>query len=397
VSGHGLDPARLAAARLWAATRFPYLASALFATRIVAVEQPGVFAVDEAWRVYMGPGVLDAWTTAQLGSVLVHHIGHLLRDHAGRARSLGLQAESAGRWTLAADAEINDDLDQAGLAFPTPPVTPEALGLEPGRFAEEYLRRLQVEPTTEDCGSGCDGGRRPWDQRAGEAGLGKDTAALLRCQVASEILRCCRGLEPGTVPRGLQRWAEEILGARVDWRRVLAAEVRRGLASVAGAVDYSYQRPSRRASVVPDVILPTMRRPVPELAVVVDTSGSMPEGLLGRALAEVDGILRLVGLGQRRVPVIACDAAVHSVRRVTNSRQVELLGGGGTNMGEGIEAARGLRPPPSMVVVLTDGFTPWPDRPPSGLRVLIGLLREGGRTPPDWARVVRIEADREAA
>lgn len=101
-----LEQRKLAAVRLWGATRFPYLASALFATRILPVQQPGVVAVDEAWRVYVDPRLLEAWTVPQMGSVLVHHVGHLLRDHAGRARSIGVGREQADRWVLAADAEI---------------------------------------------------------------------------------------------------------------------------------------------------------------------------------------------------------------------------------------------------------------------------------------------------
>jgi predicted metal-dependent peptidase len=347
-------------------------------------------AVDEHWRVHVDPDLVAAWNAGQLGSVLVHHVGHLLRDHAGRARGLGLGREDLGRWTLAADAEINDDLAASDLPFPVPPVMPSALGCEPGRFAEEYFRRLDPPPSAEcDCGSGCDGAARGWDTAAG--GLRPGTANLLRCQVASEILKACRGAQPGTVPLGLRRWAEEMLGSRVDWRRVLAAEIRRGIAAVAGAVDYSYRRPSRRASAVPDVVMPTMQRPVPEVAVVVDTSGSMDEELLGRALGEVDGLVRSLGLARGRLPVLPCDVAVHAVQRVSSARQVELLGGGGTDMGQGIEAARRLRPAPSLVVVLTDGLTPWPAAPPPGLRVVVALLRAGGRPPPGWARVVQVE------
>jgi predicted metal-dependent peptidase len=406
VTAPRLDQQRLAAARLWAAHRFPYLASALFATQVRPVDLPGLVAVDESWRVFVDPRLVQAWRAEQLGSVLVHHTGHLLRDHAGRARALGVGRDQARRWTLAADAEINDDLAGADLSFPTEPVLPGSIGCEPGRFAEEYFRAV-VEPERQpppalaghlpqqvgeecDCGGGCDGQGRPWET-GGPSGLRRETAGLLRCQVASEILDHCRGLPPGTVPLGLRRWAEELLGIRVDWRRVLAAEIRRGVAAVAGAVDYSYRRPSRRASVLRDVILPTMRRPVPELAVVVDTSGSMHEALLGEALAQVEALLRTLGLAGRRLPVLPCDACVHAVQRVGAARQVELLGGGGTNMGEGIEAARGLRPAPSVVVVLTDGYTPWPPAAPRGVRVVIGLLREGGPPPPAWARVVRID------
>jgi hypothetical protein len=65
-------------------------------------------------------------------------------------------------------------------------------------------------------------------------------------------------------------------------------------------------------------------------------------------------------------------------------------------MGAGIAAAAALKPRPSVVIVLTDGFTPWPDRPPRGVRVVVGLLAEdsmpGGWPPPAWARTVVIDA-----
>lgn len=64
-------------------------------------------------------------------------------------------------------------------------------------------------------------------------------------------------------------------------------------------------------------------------------------------------------------------------------------------MGEGIAAAATLRPRPTVLIVLTDGFTPWTADPPRGIRVVVGLITQGPRahywTPPDWARTVVIE------
>ena len=60
--------------------------------------------------------------------------------------------------------------------------------------------------------------------------------------------------------------------------------------------------------------------------------------------------------------------------RVSSARQVELVGGGGTDMGAGIAAADALRPRPAITVALTDGYTPWPDRAPKGMRVVLVLL-----------------------
>ena len=157
-------------------------------------------------------------------------------------------------------------------------------------------------------------------------------ADLLRRQVAQDVIAHAK--PAGDVPGGLLRWAEEILNPKVNWRRVLAAELRRAVAEVSGAVDYSYRRPSRRAAVAGDVVLPALRRPVPEVAVVCDTSGSMTEDLLAAALAEVEGLLRALGMA-RQVRVLACDTAVGAAQRVSSARQVQLVGGGGTDMGSG--------------------------------------------------------------
>ena len=388
-----LDEQRVAAARLWGALRFPYLASALFASPVVASPGLGSIAVDRSWRLYMDPAVVDEWSCEEIGSVLVHHVGHLLRDHAGRAQQLGIDEASEMAWVAAADAEINDDLVEADLSFPIEPIVPFALECEPGGFAEDYFRRIRdrKEFCPGECGSGAHGRARRWERNAdGIPQISRTSAHLLRCKVASEI-RGCAGKLPGTVPHGWQRWADELLEPRVDWRRAIAAHVRSGIASVAGCVDYSYMRPSRRASVTGSVILPALRKPLPTVAVVIDTSGSMSEALLADVLAEVEGILRGVGLGRDRTRVLSCDAQVHRIQRVSSARQVELFGGGGTNMGAGIDAALELKPRPSVIVVLTDGYTPWPTKQPKGARVVVGLVGAGQWTVPAWAKLVRIE------
>jgi predicted metal-dependent peptidase len=221
----------------------------------------------------------------------------------------------------------------------------------------------------------------------GVSGLDPWQADLLRRQVAQDVAR--HGKEPGTVPAGLLRWARQVLAPQVNWRRLLSAELRRAIADVAGAADYSYRRPSRRAAAVPGVVLPALRRPIPELAVVCDTSGSMTDDLLAMALAEVEGLLRALGLS-RQLRVLACDTAVGPAQRVTTARQVELTGGGGTDMGAGIAAACSLRPRPALTVVLTDGYTPWPSAAPKGMRVIAGLLGPDAREAPGWVRSVRV-------
>jgi predicted metal-dependent peptidase len=387
--------AQLAAARLWATDRFPYLATGLFGAEVVAAPGSGTVSVDENWRMRADPDLTAGWTAAQLGSVLVHHVCHLLRSHGERAQAVGVGPQDARDWVRAADAEINDDLIPAGLDdLPGRPVLPADLGAPDGLLAEQYFEALTTDRSGQikeaagdwlDCGSGADGVPRPDD---GPPGLPAWRADLLRRQVAQDVIAHAK--LAGTVPGGLLRWAEQILNPKINWRKVLAAELRRAVAEVSGAVDYSYRRPSRRASVAGNVVLPALRRPVPEVAVVCDTSGSMTEDLLAAALAEVEGLLRALGMA-RQVRVLACDTAVGPAQRVSSARQVQLVGGGGTDMGTGIAAAAALRPRPAVTVVLTDGYTPWPSQAPKGTRVVIGLLGPGAPDAPSWARAVRVQ------
>ena len=388
----------LAAARLWATDRFPYLATGLFGAEVVAAPDSGTVSVDEGWRMHADPDLVAEWTAAQLGSVLVHHVCHLLRSHGERAHGLGVGPADVNAWVRAADAEINDDLIPAGLELPGRPVLPRDFGAPDGLLAEQYFvdarsmeRSAQEDEqppgTWLDCGSGADGQPRPGDQPPAQP---EWQAELLRRQVAQEI--AAHAKTAGTLPAGLLRWAQDVIAPKVNWRALLTAELRRALAEVSGAVDYSYRRPSRRASVAGAVVLPALRRPVPEIAVVCDTSASMSEDLLAEALAEVDGLLRSLGMA-RQVRVLACDTAVATAQRVSSARQVELTGGGGTDMAAGIAAAAALRPRPALTVVLTDGYTPWPELAPRGIRVLIGLLGDGAPAAPSWARAVRVDPD----
>ena len=379
-----MDTAKLAAARLWAANQCPYFATGLFALTPVAAPGLGTFAVDRRWRVYCDPARVDEWTVSEIGTVLLHELLHVVREHAERGDAMGIGPDDAVPWNVACDAEINDDLVALGMRFPIAPILPRTIGCANDGLAETYYASLPRVLAVE-CGSGAHGQVRVWE--AAEGGIDKADVVLLRRQVAHAVAEARRA---GTVPKGFARWADDSLEPTIDWRRALAAEVRRAVHLVTGRVDVSYRRPSRRSSALPDVVLPSPVRPVPAVAVVVDTSASMADDELVACLAEVDGIISGVGLRTVGVPVLACDAAVHAVTRVVSSSRVVLGGGGGTDMGAGLLATTNLRPRPEVVVVLTDGHTPWPDAPPAGTRVVVGLVgpRVGGA--PAWARTVRI-------
>ena len=274
---------------------------------------------------------------------------------------------------------------------------------DPGQDHTGHDHPGQADPTADpsgvddtadpSCGSGCDGIHRAYElpELADAGGLSPVAAEAIRRTVAIEFQA---NPGRGDLPGDWGRWVATILDPVVDWRNVLHAAVRRGLGWANGHTDYTYTRISRRQAAAGPVILPALRRPVPRVGIVVDTSGSVDDGLLAQALGEIDGVLSALGVADPQVTVLAVDAAVHAVTTVRRADAVSLAGGGGTDMALGIRAAQELRPRVDVIVVLTDGHTGWPGRPAPMpvIAVLIGRTRSGLPRTPDW--IQRVECVR---
>ncbi|MFJ4689008.1 VWA-like domain-containing protein [Streptomyces sp. NPDC088789] len=400
---------KLCTARLHAAQVRPYLATALFALYVVEDRSVPTMAVDRYWRCYVSPAFVDRTPVEELAGVWVHEVSHLLRDHHDRgdrvARHRGLTGPGERlRINIAADLEINDDVYGDGLTRPRGAVVPSTLGLDPGQLMEDYLRQFRLGPRTQelvwlDCGSGADGLEREWDRGPdGGHGLSARERDAVRFRVAQGI----KG-RPGSAPAGWRRWAEEAFQPPQPWRELLGAAIRSAVSAGGAGEDYTYGRPARRAAGVPGVVLPSLRRMPPRVSVVIDTSGSVSDAELGSALREVAAIARAVGGRRDLVSVVPCDASSGSLQPLCRAEGIALVGGGGTDLRAGFGRALRARPGPDVIVVLTDGQTPWPGhRPPC--RTVVGLfpridaastVRESEPdyvpdTPPAWARVVDI-------
>ncbi|ONK14388.1 VWA-like domain-containing protein [Streptomyces sp. MP131-18] len=396
-----LDLGKLFAARLHAVRARPYLASALFALHVVESRRVPTMAVDRHWRAYASPAFVDRTPVEELAGVWVHEVSHLLRDHHGRgdrfAREHGLTGPAERlRMNIAADCEINDDVFGDGLLRPAGAVTPAILGLREGELMEDYLRQFRLGARTQDfawleCGSGADGLEREWDLGPGGAhGLSDQERDAVRFRVAQGIIG-----SPGDTPKGWRRWAEEAFHPPQPWRELLGAAVRSAASGPGAGEDYSYGRPSRRSAGVPGALLPSLRRRPPRVSVIIDTSGSVSDAELGSALHEVTAISRAVGGRRDLVTVLSCDAAAHLAGPLCRAEGITLTGGGGTDLRTGFTRALRTRPGPDVIVVLTDGQTPWPGSRPL-CRTVVGLFRRehAGHyrrpEPPTWARVVPI-------
>jgi predicted metal-dependent peptidase len=436
--------------RLVLSSLYQYLNHLLYAARLEVQEGLGTLAaVDRTLRVRFSPKA-QGLPRKELQGLLMHELWHPFTGMVpGEERwetmlkvasAHGLKGEAAHRLANAAsDLAINSALRRLGLALPKDGLFPDRFGLPEGLTGEEYLlellkvaervmeevsRRGKEEEGERDQRGAPNGATSPHEEGeeggqgtppekneapgkgegggqgsledlvrgilAGEGG-GMDEAVAapegeegplleaIRREVAQRILEAAK--RRGNVPGDLIRFAEEVLASKVPWEALLRALVSQALAPVRGPVHRTYAVLHRRTPFL-GAILPGGRDGLPRIALVVDTSGSMGDRELEQALAEVRRILALVGT----LTVYSVDAAVQGVQTVRDARQVHLKGGGGTDMRVGIEEA--LKGRPDLIVVYTDGHTPWPEKAPPVPVVVVCTTDE--RTPP-WAKRVRVE------
>src|SRR5690625_1973159 len=138
---------RLSIWRAIAEKKAPYTAALLYAARYVNV--PGIEtlgAVDDRLRVFLDLDGMDRkWTDDENAQVLIHLMYHVMFDHHGLAvtKRDADGTLSPDLWRMAADAAINDDLEDAGHTFPsTVSTTAEKIGAERGLSVIEYYDTL---------------------------------------------------------------------------------------------------------------------------------------------------------------------------------------------------------------------------------------------------------------
>lgn len=438
---------RMRVARAKAAYLRPYFDSALYAHVLVESKECPTLSVDRWKRMYFNPDFVMKMSVEQLVPILLHEIGHSLRRHHERARGQGVTAATMAVANVAMDAELNDDIAAEIASLKDMPhlpgfaIYPSTLGAEDDKLWEVYYHDLLEQEkdvqfarsgqehgdgscgnassrgnggesesgsgqtiTAHDCGSAAHGVPRSWEsgdpstEGAAEGVSDADWNDVEK--ITAEKIVQHHHRSRGTIPKGWKEWAEDLLRPRrIPWDQELSAKLRWAVADTAGKVFHTYRRPSRRSSAVPDIVLPSMRKPKPFVCIIGDTSGSMTathDLALVRGVAE--DICAAMGA---TVAFLATDAEVHGgVQKVHGGRGIKIAGRGGTDMRVGIDyALTSLQPRPDVIVVVTDCGTPWPSQKPRNTRLIVCATScEPDDTHeslgvPTWARLIVVDPD----
>lgn len=426
---------QFAAARVQHNRSLPYFRYLLNSLRPVFTDKVERMAVDGYLRLYINPDFIKSLEVPVAAWCLAHERDHIWRDHMGRYQKLfgAGSAELAQKWNLyAADPEINDD--QIAIAHQTQgrnklvpwgeAVTPATWGFPDNLSAEEYFfmaadqqkKQPQAAPAQDgqvapgdageqqpiagegegqeasgwQCGSGSGGPMREWelppDDIKHPGATDAEKKSVLRA-VARDIIEHHKlyAGKAGDVPFGDLIIAEGMLKSNVNYKEHLLATLQEGVKTMRhGEAAKTYSKRPKSFMLHDRILMPARVETNPPMAFVMDMSGSMmgdQKKKIKIVVGEIDTIVKRFHL--RRVPVLACDAVVHAVSEISDVSSLELRGGGGTNMVEGINRAAELYPTPKLIIVITDGETPWPTQPLPETRLMAVVIGD----EPEFQRV----------
>ena len=177
----------------------------------------------------------------------------------------------------------------------------------------------------------------------GSSGL-SEAAATAEEQAWDEAMHQALSLAKaeGKLPGGVEETVRGAHLARVDWRTLLRQHM-----TDAARSDYSWSAPNMRF-IDSGLYLPSIRSEgIDTVAVLIDTSGSLPTGILGEFWSEIREIA--AELQPERVVVIQVDAVVRDVAEYAASdlpEKIAVRGRGGTDFRPGFEwlEEHGVRP-----------------------------------------------------
>ena len=184
------------------------------------------------------------------------------------------------------------------------------------------------------------------------------------------------------------RWAKERMKEKVNWKHELRTQLVNALNYINGMVDFTRSKPNRRQSAFGNILIPAFHAPVPRVAAIMDTSGSMGDEALSQGLAEISGILKAT---KTDLTVMSYDTRMANKQKVFSISKIELKGGGGTSMDAAIIEVAAMKPKFDLIILITDGETAWPTQPILNPRVITVLVRKpyGEEAIPKWMKVIK--------
>jgi len=207
-------------------------------------------------------------------------------------------------------------------------------------------------------------------------GEGKEVAQKAEKEWKQRLINAVnRAKSIGKLPSGVDRYVDEILEPKIHWQDVLYRFITDQLPH-----DFTYRRPHKRSDIL-GYYMPSYVKECLKVASFIDTSGSISQKAIAEFKAENIGIARAFESVQIHIGYI--DVQVHNVLEITNGNTDTIIdfvpkGGGGTDMRNVFTWLDRNLPDAELVIIFTDGFTPFVTAKDKGRRKILWVISEDG-------------------
>ncbi|MBR3991300.1 MAG: hypothetical protein IKI91_04110 [Clostridia bacterium] len=390
---------------------------------IYSIDEGAPTAYTDGERIAFGPEFLDSLSDNELDCVMMHEILHVVLQHCLRGEYRDLE-----RYNIAADIVVNSNIMLENDGKPSS-ITISGIGElmhkapdgKEGHIytAEEVYEMLppSKNPLYKNTLPGFEHGRAKKEQQApknGEPTPGRwddhshwgifEKDSVLRDVWVKQFAEACEAItvrDPsnsrGTLPMFAKRMLEKLMKPQTDWRTILNEFIQEEIN------DYSFSPPDRRFQdspfFLPDFNEKGQTDEVENILFMIDTSGSISDRMMTAAYSEVKGAIDQFN-GKLRGWLGFFDAAIIEPKPFSSFEEfivIKPAGGGGTDFQIIFEYVHRYMEenPPVSIIILTDGFAPFPREELAGGIPVLWLINNEEVDPP-WGKVARITVSADA-
>lgn len=357
---------KLITARVGLLLRASFFGNLATRLKLVNADEWCPTAATDGRNFYYNSRFINMLRAKEIEFLFGHEVLHCVYDHFGRRGDRDPQL-----WNIANDFCVNQDLKKhnVGEFITTVPCLYDKK--YDGMSSEEIYDQLYENAEKIDIGKliqqlldeHLDGdGDQDGDGDGDKDGEGKGRPKLseadkqaIRDEIKEAVLAAAAASDgAGNLPAGVKRLIQDLTEPKMNWRELLRMQLESTIKS-----DYTWMRASRKGWHM-DAVMPGMKLdPMIDIAVAIDTSGSIGADMLKDFLSEIQGIMD--SFPAYRIHVFCFDTEVHNPAQY-NSDNLDAItdyepgGGGGTDFTAIYDYLKAEEIEPKRLVVFTDGY-----------------------------------------
>lgn len=319
---------------------------------------------------YYNRNFVDALSNDELVFLWGHEVEHCVYDHFGRRGD-----KNPMLWNIANDYVVNMDLVEGNVGAKIRLVdicfdykyrnwTSEEVYEDLFKQAEEEGRIIDVSTLDvhldmedgDDEGAGASDNNAEDGNAKGPAKYTAEEKRQIKEQFKNATIQAAKAAGNEKLPSGIKRLVNELVNPQLSWRELLPQQIQSVIRS-----DYSFSTPSRKGQ-DQGFYLPGMERDQTiDIAIGMDTSGSMSDTMARDILSEVKGCMDQYN--DFRIHLFCFDTEIHNPQVFTEHNMDEFMeyepgGGGGTEFDVCWEYFKEEGIVPKKFIMFTDGY-PW--------------------------------------